>query len=96
MALDAHAKRISRAMPWFKGSRLEPAARQLGASGLDLKAWVENARVVSARVGALMCDDLAVALRLGALAGAEESFVQRVARFHISDAAISLRRRVFA
>lgn len=94
-ALDAHARRISKAMPWFKGNRLEPAARQLAAAGLDLKAWVDNARIVSARVGGLMCDDLAVALRLGALAGVDESFVQRVARFHISETAVGMRRRVF-
>jgi cellulose synthase operon protein C len=94
-SLDVQSKRISKAMPWFKGNRLEPAALKLASSSLDHRAWVENARVAAARIGALLSDDLATSLRLSALAGVQESFVPRVARFHLSEAADDLRRRVF-
>src|SRR5690606_7343009 len=92
--LDAQARRISKAMPWFKGNRLEPAALKFAGSGADPKAWVANARVVATRLAALICDDLAAALRLAALAGTEEGFVQRVARFQLTDAAEEIRRRL--
>jgi tetratricopeptide (TPR) repeat protein len=94
-SLDAHSKRISKAMPWFKGNRLEPAALKLASAALDQRAWVENARVASARIAALLSDDLATGLRLSALSGVQESFVPRVARFHLSEAADDIRRRVF-
>lgn len=92
--LDAQARRVNKAMPWFKGNRLEPASHKLASAGTDIRAWVGNARVVAARLAALMSDDLAMGLRLAALAGTEESFVQRVARFYVSDASEEIRRRL--
>jgi hypothetical protein len=92
--LDAQARRVSKAMPWFKGNRLEPASLKLASAGVEPRVWVSNARVVATRLAALVCDDLATSLRLAALAGTEESFVQRVARFQLTEAAEEMRRRV--
>lgn len=92
--LDAQARRVSKAMPWFKGNRLEPASLKLASAGVEPRVWVSNARVVATRLAALVCDDLATSLRLAALAGTEESFVQRVARFQLTEAAEEIRRRV--
>lgn len=92
--LDAQARRVSKAMPWFKGNRLEPASHKLASVGLDVRHWVGNARVVATRLAALMSDDLALSLRLAALAGTEESFVQRVTRFYLSEASEEIRRRI--
>src|SRR5690606_33651363 len=41
--LDAQARRVSKAMPWFKGNRLEPASHKLASVGLDVRQWVSNA-----------------------------------------------------
>ncbi len=95
-SLDAQSKRISKAMPWFKGNRLEPAAFKLASAALDQRAWVENARVAATRVAALLSDDLAASLRLSALSG-----VRRVVRAAgalgstYPEAADDIRRRVF-
>lgn len=92
--LDAQARRVSKAMPWFKGNRLEPASQKAASVGFDARAWVASAKVVAARLAALTCDDLATALRLAALGGTDESFVQRVARFHLADSAEEIRRKL--
>lgn len=92
--LDGQSRRIAKAMPWFKGNRLEPASHKLASTSIDPRTWVANARVVATRLATLVCDDLATSLRLAALAGTEESFVQRVARFQLTEAAEEIRRRL--
>lgn len=90
------SRRISRAMPWFKGNRLEPAARSFAVSDIDVGAWVVNAQVAAARAATLVADDLAACIRLLSRGGFDDAFIGRVSRFIVSDEAAELRSKVFA
>src|SRR5690606_25303947 len=92
--LDAQARRINKAFPWFKGNRVEPAARVFAQSGINVQAWAREAHVAAARAACLICDDVPVGLRLVALSGADDPMVERVASLIASDAGQSLRRQV--
>ncbi len=92
--LDAQTKRISKAMPWFSGNKLEPAARAYASAQPDADAWYRNARIAAARAGALIADDLAVCLGTLTREGADDAFVEQVASFISSDTALALKRKL--
>lgn len=92
--LDAEVKRINKAMPWFKGNRMELAARSFAAAKLDPRIWVQETHIAAIRCGAIVCDDLAVAVRAAAMSGSDDSAVERVGSFVASDAGQNLRKRV--
>jgi cellulose synthase operon protein C len=93
--LDAEVKRINKAMPWFKGNRLELAAKAFAATKLDVRRWVQETHISAIRAAAITCDDLAVALKAAALSGSDDGVLERVASYVASDAGQALRRRVF-
>lgn len=93
--LDAQSRRISKAMPWFKGNRLEPSARAFAAASVDSQAWVQQVHITAIRAGALVCDDPAEALRTVAVTGVADSVLERVASFVASKTGQDLQRRLF-
>ncbi len=93
--LDAQARRINKALPWFKGNRVEPSARAFAQAGLNVQAWAKEAHIAAVRAACIVCDDTAVGLRAIAVAGADDSFVERVAGFLASDAGQKLYKRVY-
>ncbi len=93
--LDAQARRINKALPWFKGNRVEPSARAFAQSGINVQAWARAAHIAAVRAACVVCDDVATGLRQVAIAGADDAFVERVAGFLASDAGQTLRKRIF-
>ncbi|HEX2731717.1 MAG TPA: tetratricopeptide repeat protein [Polyangiaceae bacterium] len=94
--LDHEVRRINKAMPWFKGSRLEPAARMFASAEIDVRRWAQAIHIAAIRSAAIVCDDLAVALGASAASGGDDAVGERVASFVASDAGFSLRKRIFA
>jgi cellulose synthase operon protein C len=94
--LDAQAKRVSKAMPWFKGNRVEPAARNYAAAGVPVQHWILGAHLSAVRAAAMASDDLAASLSLLAGTGVDDRFVERVSSFLIAEPTQALRRRLFA
>ncbi len=93
--LDSYSKRINKAMPWFKGNRLEPAARAFGQSGLNVQNWARQVNIAAVRTAALVCDDPAIALRHVAVTGGDDAFVERVASYLASDRGAELHKQLF-
>lgn len=93
--LDAIGRRITRAMPWFSGGRLETAARSYAAANLSFSRWVHNVVVSAAAAALLVSDDLAGGLRLMQNTGTPTETLLRVQSFAVSESALELRRRLF-
>jgi tetratricopeptide (TPR) repeat protein len=93
--LDAIGRRITKAMPWFTGGRLETAARTYASARLSFSGWVDNVTVSSAAAALLASDDLASALRLLRQIGTQGQTLERIQSFAVSEAALELRRRLF-
>lgn len=94
--LDAQAKRISKAMPWFSGSRLEPAARSFASAKPDTALWVRNVRLSAARAAALAADELAICLSTLTREGCDDAFMEQLTGFVSSDAGLALKRQLCA
>jgi tetratricopeptide (TPR) repeat protein len=94
VTLDALAKRLSKAMPWFSGGRLEIAARGFASARLDTALWARHAKLVAARVAAVVADDLAVCLSALTREGNDDAFIEQVAAFVSSDAGLALKRKL--
>jgi tetratricopeptide (TPR) repeat protein len=92
--LDSQSRRINKAMPWFKGNRIEGAARVFSQSGISVRSWVKEAHIAALRAAALVSDDLAGGLRLVALAGADDAVIERVASFVASDRGQAVRKQI--
>jgi hypothetical protein len=82
-------------MPWFKGNRLEPAARAFATSHLHIPTWVQDTHIAAIRAAACLCDDPALALSAVARAGADEAVIERVGTFLAADRGQALRRSLF-
>jgi hypothetical protein len=94
--LEQQARRVAKAMPWFKGDRVEPAARAYAASGANLQQWILNAHVSSVRAATLLADDAVAGLSLLTGGGIDDRFVERVTSFLVSETAVALRRRMLS
>lgn len=93
--LDAIGRRITKAMPWFSGGRLETAARTYAAARLSFSRWLENVSVSSAAAAILASDDLAGGLRLLKQTETSPERLARIQAFAVSRSALDLRRRLF-
>jgi tetratricopeptide (TPR) repeat protein len=99
-------RRVARAMPWLGRGAIEAAAAAYAsAPPLDLGEWLLGARMTSARVATLVCDDVTAAadmLRRSDQALARDEAAQFAARrlvgdvlgFWVSDAAFAMKRRL--
>ncbi|HTQ05244.1 MAG TPA: hypothetical protein VMI54_15375, partial [Polyangiaceae bacterium] len=106
-AVNALARRVSRALPWLGRGSIEDAARAYAASpSVDFGDWVVRARLGAARAALLVTDDLPAAVLVtrqteGDLSGAQGSALATGTRltrdlmsFWLSDGALAVRRRL--
>jgi tetratricopeptide (TPR) repeat protein len=105
--LNAHARRVSRALSRRTRRAMEDAATAYtGAPRVNFVDWVARVRLTSARAAAILSDDLPASLELvrrmeGDLAGLQGvalaqgmRVVQDLLLFWVSDSAFALRRRL--
>ncbi|HEY6079514.1 MAG TPA: hypothetical protein VIW29_11955 [Polyangiaceae bacterium] len=103
--LGSMQRRVAKAMPWLGRGAIEEAARAYAsAPPHDVSEWLLGARMTSARVAAIVCDDVVAAADMlrrseqGA-AGAGAQFAARrllgdMLGFWVSDAAFAMKRRL--
>lgn len=94
-AVEVQARRVQKAIGFFSRGRIQEAAASF-ASGQakDYVAWARESRLLAARLGLLVADDL-----LGALEASEEeigpeNYATDLARFWVSDPARRFRRAI--
>lgn len=94
-AVEVQSRRVAKAIGFFSRGRIQEAAAAF-ASGQakDYLAWARESRLLAARLGLLVADDL-----LGALDASEEelgpeNYATDLARFWVSDAARRFRRAI--
>jgi len=105
--LNNHARRVSRSLPWLGRGAVEEAARAyVAAPRLDPVEWQFRVRLTASRAALVIADDLPGSVGLlrqaeGDLAGLTGAplaqgmrGVHDLMRFWVSDAALTLRRRL--
>jgi hypothetical protein len=103
--LGSLARRVSKALPWLGRGLIEDAVCvYASASALDVTEFVASSHITSARLAALLADDLPSSVELARrlapepLVQGQPPFGQRVAddllRFWASEPAFAVRRRL--
>ena len=94
-AVEVQSRRVAKAVGFFSRGRIQEAAAAFtSGQAKDYLAWARESRLLAARLGLLVSDDLLAALEATEEELGPENYATDLARFWVSDAARRFRRAI--